>query len=131
MKKLIAFLISTAVAANCLAAGPTFTVDASHPTGNVSPKFFGLMTEETNHSYDGGLYTELIQNRAFLDNSTRPTHWSVMEDGGIAPGAMSRPRRDRARRMNGKPGARAFTNLIRCSFRLHINHRTGLVGTNL
>src|ERR1041384_2023248 len=54
------------------AANPTFTVDARHPVGKVSPKLYGLMTEEINHSYDGGLYAELIQNRAFLDNATAP-----------------------------------------------------------
>jgi len=36
------------------------------------------MTEEINHSYDGGLYAELIQNRAFLDNAATPVHWSVV-----------------------------------------------------
>ena len=52
-----------------LAAGPTFTVDAGRSVGKVSPTLYGLMTEEINHSYDGGLYAELIQNRAFLDDA--------------------------------------------------------------
>jgi len=39
---------------------------------------YGLMTEEINHSYDGGLYAELIQNRAFMDNTNSPLHWSVV-----------------------------------------------------
>jgi alpha-N-arabinofuranosidase len=43
---------------------------------------YGLMTEEINHSYDGGLYAELIRNRAFGDNSEQPVHWSVVKDGG-------------------------------------------------
>ena len=38
------------------------------------------MTEEINHSYDGGLYAELIQNRAFLDDAHTPVHWSVVND---------------------------------------------------
>ena len=33
----------------------------------MGPLFYGLMTEEINHSYDGGLYAELIQNRIFQD----------------------------------------------------------------
>jgi alpha-N-arabinofuranosidase len=82
MKKITTFLISTTVALSCLAANPTFMVDASHPAGKVSPKFFGLMTEEINHAYDGGLYAELIRNRAFLDNAARPVHWSVVNDNG-------------------------------------------------
>ena len=78
MKKLNTFLICTTIAVSCLAASPTFTVDASRSTGQVSPTLYGLMTEEINHSYDGGLYAELIQNRAFLDNASTPVHWSVV-----------------------------------------------------
>lgn len=43
---------------------------------------YGLMTEEINHSYDGGLYAELIRNRAFLDDASAPAHWSVVNDNG-------------------------------------------------
>src|ERR1035437_1100722 len=78
MKKLNTFLICTTIAVSCLAASPTFTVDASRSTRQVSPTLYGLMTEEINHSYDGGLYAELIQNRAFLDNASTPVHWSVV-----------------------------------------------------
>src|ERR1051325_10157487 len=78
MKKLATLLIHSTVAVGCFAANPTFTVDASHPVGKVSPKLYGLMTEEINHSYDGGLYAELIRNRAFLDNTNTPVHWSVV-----------------------------------------------------
>ena len=42
---------------------------------------YGLMTEEINHSYDGGLYAELIRNRAFLDDRARPVHWSLLQEG--------------------------------------------------
>ena len=45
------------------------TIDAAAPAGKVSPLFYGLMTEEINHAYDGGLYAELVQNRAFLDDA--------------------------------------------------------------
>ena len=51
------------------AAGPTITIDAASPSGKVSPLFYGLMTEEINHAYDGGLYAELVRNRAFLDDA--------------------------------------------------------------
>jgi alpha-L-arabinofuranosidase len=55
------------------------------PGHKISPMLNGLMTEEINHSYDGGLYAELIQNRAFKDNATRPVHWSaIQENGGAA-----------------------------------------------
>lgn len=79
MKLTSAFLICSIPIAS-LAAGPSFTVDAGHPAGKVSPRLYGLMTEEINHSYDGGLYAELIQNRAFLDDARKPVHWSVVQD---------------------------------------------------
>jgi len=82
MKKLTAFLLSATTALACFAANPTLTIDATHPVGKVSPRLYGLMTEEINHSYDGGLYAELIRNRAFLDDASTPIHWSVFTNGG-------------------------------------------------
>ena len=84
MKKLNAFLIFATFAVAGFAASPTFTVDASRSVGQVSPTLYGLMTEEINHSYDGGLYAELIQNRAFLDSEKSPVHWSVVNDKNSA-----------------------------------------------
>src|SRR5450759_1364930 len=62
------------------AAAPTITIDASTPAGKVSPLLYGLMTEEINHSYDGGLYAELIRNRIFKDNTAKPEGWSLVQD---------------------------------------------------
>lgn len=45
----------------------TVTVQANAPGIKMDPIFYGLMTEEINYSYDGGLYAELIQNRTFQD----------------------------------------------------------------
>jgi alpha-N-arabinofuranosidase len=84
MKLLNTFLIGATVAISSPAASPTFTVDASRPAGKVSPTLYGLMTEEINHSYDGGLYAELIQNRAFLDNAAKPVHWSLVKGDNSA-----------------------------------------------
>src|SRR5437899_10752423 len=73
------------------AATPTIAIDASSSAGKVSPRFYGLMTEEINHSYDGGLYAELVQNRAFLDDAASPVHWSVVQgDGAAAAIALDR-----------------------------------------
>ena len=66
------------------AAGPAIAIDAASPAGKVSPLFYGLMTEEINHSYDGGLYAELIRNRAFLDDAKAPAHWSAVQSSGAA-----------------------------------------------
>jgi alpha-N-arabinofuranosidase len=66
-------------------SGPpaSLTLDLQTPGAGVSPTLYGLMTEEINHSYDGGIYGELIQNRIFKDNDQTPDHWSVVqEDGG-------------------------------------------------
>lgn len=65
----------------------TLDIDVSKPTVTIPPMFFGLMTEEINHSYDGGLYAELIQNRTFQDPQPQgrgrelPVHWSVVGEG--------------------------------------------------
>ena len=82
MKKLTTSLCYASAVVSCLAASPTFTIDVSHPAGTVSPRLYGLMTEEINHSYDGGLYAELIRNRAFLDDATAPAYWSVVDASG-------------------------------------------------
>jgi len=66
----------------------TITVDAGKPGPRIDPMFYGLMTEEINFSYDGGLYAELIRNRAFKDDPKEPVHWSVVKDGG-ADGTIS------------------------------------------
>ena len=84
-------------------------VDKSGPT--ISPGFYGLMTEEINHSYDGGLYAELIQNRSFQDPQPRgrqegalPIHWFVVGDGA----AKTRSRRPGERRASREPEADAL-----------------------
>ena len=56
------------------------TLDLTKPGANVSPMLYGLMTEEINHSYDGGLYAELIRNRIFKDNPTKPEAWSLIQE---------------------------------------------------
>src|SRR5581483_8561493 len=67
----------------------TLTIHADQPGPAINPMMYGLMTEEINYSYQGGLYAELIQNRDFKDNSGPTTnHWSLVLDPG-ADGAMS------------------------------------------
>ena len=66
----------------------TITINANEKAGDISPQFYGLMTEEINYSYDGGLYAELIRNRAFLDNAKYPDHWSLIKQGN-ADGQMA------------------------------------------
>jgi alpha-L-arabinofuranosidase len=60
----------------------TLNIDATHPGPNVNPMFYGLMIEEINHSLDGGLYGEKIQNRVFKDDPATPVHWSLVQNNG-------------------------------------------------
>ncbi len=50
----------------------TLTVRVDQPGPKIDPIFYGLMTEEINYSYDGGLYGELIRNRIFQDRPIVP-----------------------------------------------------------
>ena len=67
---------------------PVLSIDAGKVTAHVSPTLYGLMTEEINYSYEGGLYGELIQNRIFRDDAREAKHWSVVQDSG-GTGAIS------------------------------------------
>ncbi len=60
---------------------PVLKIEAGAVAARVSPTLYGLMTEEINHSYDGGLYGELVSNRIFRDDPKAPAHWSVVERG--------------------------------------------------
>ena len=49
-------------------AGPAvLTIHADQPVSAVSPTLYGLMTEEINYCYDGGLYAEMVRNRTFRE----------------------------------------------------------------
>src|SRR5678815_2387359 len=63
-------------------------LDLTKSGANVSPMLYGLMTEEINHSYDGGLYAELIRNRIFKDSKTEPEGWSLVKDNPSAEAAI-------------------------------------------
>ena len=67
-----------------VAQNPVLTIDAGQPAAKMSPLHYGLMTEEINYSYDGGLYAELVRNRAFLDDPQKPLHWSAVQGDGSA-----------------------------------------------
>lgn len=64
----------------------TLDVDIQKATAKVSPMLYGLMTEEINFSYDGGLYAELVRNRTFRDQAFTtekhdPAHWVLVQKG--------------------------------------------------
>lgn len=66
----------------------TLDVDVNKPGPSIPSHLFGLMTEEINHAYDGGLFAELIQNRTFQDPNRSgdgvPIHWSAIGSGKIS-----------------------------------------------
>jgi alpha-L-arabinofuranosidase len=59
-------------------------IHADQVTAHVSPLLYGLMTEEINYSYDGGLYAELVRNRNFKEDAKDPVHWQMIVDKGGA-----------------------------------------------
>jgi alpha-N-arabinofuranosidase len=69
-----------------LAQGPpaVLTIHADQPVSKVSPTLYGLMTEEINYSYDGGLYAEMVRNRAFHSDWSGVPYWFLVETGNAA-----------------------------------------------
>jgi alpha-N-arabinofuranosidase len=59
-------------------------VDLGRPKSPVSPTLYGLMTEEINYSYDGGLYAELVRNRTFRSDWSGVLNWFLIEKGASA-----------------------------------------------
>jgi alpha-N-arabinofuranosidase len=65
-------------------APATLTVDATTITHPVAPMLYGLMTEEINHSYDGGLYAQLINNPTFYKHWDGAEGWGLVRHGNAA-----------------------------------------------
>jgi len=59
----------------------SLSIDVDKPTAKVSPMLYGLMTEEINFSYDGGLYGELVRDRAVRQGWGALEHWAVVARG--------------------------------------------------
>jgi len=62
----------------------TLTIHADQPVSTVSPTLYGLMTEEINYSYDGGLYAEMVRNRTFYSDWSGTPYWYLYENGNAA-----------------------------------------------
>ena len=74
-------LIVLALVGGLRAQTPKLLVEADHPTARVSPMLYGLMTEEINFSYDGGLYPELVRDRAIGPGRRPLFHWTMFARG--------------------------------------------------
>ncbi len=75
----------TASPARADAAPLTLTVNAAQPGHAVSPDLYGAFFEEINYAGVGGIYAELIRNRAFMDPAT-PAQWVAPADIPRVPG---------------------------------------------
>jgi alpha-L-arabinofuranosidase len=56
-------------------------IDPSKIVSPVSPMLYGMMTEEINHAFDGGLYAELVQNNTFRPSWVGIEHWELVRNG--------------------------------------------------
>lgn len=76
-------IASTSVSNFAFAQAPArVQIDQATPGPAIGPLFYGLMTEEINHSYDGGLYAELIRNRSLKDEANNPLAWTPIQKNG-------------------------------------------------
>jgi alpha-L-arabinofuranosidase len=62
-------------AVSLCAQTPTLKVQTDASLTPVSPTLYGLMTEEINYSYDGGLYGEMVRNRSFQHRGKNFASW--------------------------------------------------------
>lgn len=68
-----------------LAQAPVhLTIQADRQVTPVSPMLYGLMTEEINYSYEGGLYAEMVRNRTFRADWSGVLYWYLLENGNAA-----------------------------------------------
>lgn len=65
----------------------TVSIQANQPGALVSSNLFGIFFEEINFAGEGGLYAEMVRNRAFYDPSNAD-YWNFVTQGS-ASGAMS------------------------------------------
>lgn len=80
--KFLLLLVVLSSLAGLVRAQTTLHIDLAAPTRAMSPTLYGLMTEEINHSFEGGLYAELIRNPAMKDPAYKLDHWDVVKGGG-------------------------------------------------
>ena len=91
---LLCLAILFALTAQTSADPNILTIKVDQPGVKISPMLYGLMTEEINYSYDGGLYGELIQNRIFQNTPPRPprpSRRSTTAAAATAPAPATRP----------------------------------------
>jgi alpha-L-arabinofuranosidase len=86
VRSLIILLASVALSVRGQATA-NVTIQANQPGALVSSNLFGIFFEEINFAGEGGLYAEMVRNRA-LYNAANPDYWALATEGS-ATGAMS------------------------------------------
>lgn len=76
-----AVILAALVPAILPAQAPSLTIQLNQPKAQVSPTLYGLMTEEINHSYDGGIYAELVSDRAIGFGFGSLVNWNMVARG--------------------------------------------------
>ena len=62
--------------------GPAqLTISPQDIVSPVSPTLYGMMTEEINHAFEGGLYAEMVQNRTMRTTWSGVEHWDFVRRG--------------------------------------------------
>ncbi|MDE1154700.1 MAG: alpha-L-arabinofuranosidase C-terminal domain-containing protein [Acidobacteriaceae bacterium] len=80
--KFLAPLMLAAASVNAFSQSPvTLTVETHQNVAQINPGMYGLMTEEINHSYDGGLYAEMVRNRTLDKSWAGFEYWNLVELG--------------------------------------------------
>jgi alpha-N-arabinofuranosidase len=77
----LALLALLALPLSLASQAPSLAIQADRPTAKVSPTLYGLMTEEINFSYDGGLYPELVRDRSIGSDWQALAHWTQVVRG--------------------------------------------------
>jgi len=83
---IFAFVLFAAAIARSQSAA-TVTIQANQPGALVSSNLFGIFFEEINFAGEGGIYAEMVRNRAF-NNSANPDFWTLVTTG-TASGTMA------------------------------------------
>lgn len=76
-----AALLAGFTALGASAQGPSLQIEVNHPLHAVSPTLYGLMTEEINFSYDGGIYAEMVRDRTLGSDWQALAHWTMVSYG--------------------------------------------------
>ena len=80
----VAAFFVNAILASAQTSPVKLTIHADQPIAPVSSTLYGLMTEEINYSYDGGLYAEMVRNRTFRGDWSGINFWYLVEGGNSA-----------------------------------------------